>query len=559
MSPSAPSRPVSLFRLDGGAPDHELLVPLTPEQISTDIPVRISGTPARLVAGAFRTEAPHWLPHAEALTGSTLGLSSMLPFAVLLVPRPPWWYAVTWGAGHLVLNDDHVEPGFGLRFGIRRLDPFALGLVASAALDVSARATQISIPGGGELSAFRLEPYGELVQRIAGSADLTDLTYGRVTGKRHRIRVGTSLWAPLAKDPEAFLADLDAVAAVVDEPDEDSALRFVSQTRPLDRHHPIVPELERRLAATLGGDGEELGLAWPPGAGQDVENAGSFLVTALGAGGPLHVPGRLEPEHLTARLASIPEDRRLRALRAGRITPCADEAGAEPTGAPLPAAKWLAYETTVEHTRYVFHQGRWYRIGETYVAQMREQVSDLLARRHPWPAVTWKPSGAPDDEHRYCRLVAEQPGYVCLDRDVASTPLHPRFELCDLLGPEDELIHVKWLGRATAASHLYTQALVSAEALHDEPQAMAQLVDKVSTSDPGRVLSGAPDTVVLAAAGRSWHVDELFTLSQVALLRLDRAVRALRATLAFANIPYTAKKKVSARRIPTQRRGGTRR
>src|SRR6185312_13792295 len=110
---------------------------------TTDTTVDLSGTRARLVAGAFHTEVPQWLPHASALTGNELDLSSTLPFAVLLVPRPPWTYAVSWGAGHLVLNDEYVEQGFGLLFGIRRLDPFDLGLVSSAALDVSARATQI--------------------------------------------------------------------------------------------------------------------------------------------------------------------------------------------------------------------------------------------------------------------------------------------------------------------------------------------------------------------------------------------------------------------------------
>jgi uncharacterized protein (TIGR04141 family) len=82
--------------------------------------------------------------------------------------------------------------------------------VASAALDASARTTQTSIPGGGDLSAFRLEPCGELVNRLAGTVDLADLTYGRVTGRRHRIGVGNSVWLPLAKDPRAFLDDLDA-------------------------------------------------------------------------------------------------------------------------------------------------------------------------------------------------------------------------------------------------------------------------------------------------------------------------------------------------------------
>ncbi|WP_329045882.1 TIGR04141 family sporadically distributed protein [Amycolatopsis sp. NBC_01488] len=542
-STSTPSKPVSLFRLDGTAAEQELLVPLKDDQIVTDTEVDLSGTRARLVAGRFRTEAPQWLPHAASLTGTELALSSELPFAVLLVPRPPWTYAVTWGAGHLILNDEHVDQGFGLLFGIRRLDPFDLGLVASAALDTSARATQTSIPGGGDLSAFRLEPYGELVNRLAGTADLADLTYGRITGRRHRIRAGNAVWLPLAKDPAAFLADLDAVGAVVDEPDAHSALRFVAQTRPLDRHDSLLPTLERRLAESVDGENGALGLAWPATAVHDAEQAGSFRITGLGPGGPFTVPGRLELAHLTDRLAGIDVDDRLKAVRAGRIVPCADDAGEEEAGASIPVARWLVFETTIDHVRYVFHQGRWYRIGETYVRQLREQVAAMLARRFDWPPVPWVPTGTPDDEHAYCRQVAEEPGFLCLDRDFASTPLHPRFELCDLLGPGDELIHVKWLSRATAASHLCTQALVSAEALAHEPEALAQLAAKAA---PDRVIDRIPRTVVLAAAGRSWNIDELFTLSQVSLLRLDRSVRALQATLRFADVPYVPKARTHA-------------
>ncbi|MGC7098935.1 TIGR04141 family sporadically distributed protein [Amycolatopsis lurida] len=552
---AAVSKPVSLFRLDGSAAEAEL-VSIDSGQVTHDTEVDLSGTRARLVAGRFRTEVPQWLPHASALTGAELALSAELPFAVLLVPRPPWTYAVTWGAGHLVLNDEHIEQGFGLLFGIRRLDPLELGLVASAALDASARATQTSIPGGGDLSAFRLEPYGDLVNRLAGPADLTELTYGRVTGRRHRIRAGNSVWLPLAKDPRAFLADLDAIGAVVDEPDSRSALRFVAQTRPLDRHDRLLPLLERRLAESLGGAGHgPLGLAWPSTVVHDAEQAGSFRVSGLGAGGPFAVAGRLELAHLTDRLAEIEPAARGKALRSGRIVPCADDAGVEEAGAAVQVAKWLLFETTIDHVRYVFHQGRWYRIGETYVRQLREQVAALLERRFDWPAVTWTPTGASDDEHRYCELVATEPGFLCLDKDFATTPLHPRFELCDLLGPGNELIHVKWLGRATAASHLFTQALVSADALGHEPEALAQLAAKA----PGRTFTEAPRTVVLAAGGRSWQLDQLFTLSQVALLRLDRAVRGMHATLRFADIPHTPKERRTAGPVPRTRPAGRRR
>ncbi|GLY43437.1 hypothetical protein Amsp01_094600 [Amycolatopsis sp. NBRC 101858] len=110
--------------------------------------------------------------------------------------------------------------------------------------------------------------------------------------------------------------------------------------------------------------------------------------------------------------------------------------------AKAPAA-FLADLDAADHARYAFHQGRWYRIGETYVRQMREQVAASTAHRRDWPPVTWVlMEGAMTST-----ATAAEPGYRCLDRDFASTPLHLRFALCDLLGPDDELIHVKWPGQ----------------------------------------------------------------------------------------------------------------
>ncbi|CAM3748597.1 hypothetical protein KIPE111705_23025 [Kibdelosporangium persicum] len=63
---------------------------------------------------------------------------------------------------------------------------------------------------------------------------------------------------------------------------------------------------------------------------------------------------------------------------------------------------------------------------------------------------------------------------------------------------------------------------------------MAQLVSKVRAIDPHRLIPDVPDTVVLAAAGRVWNTRPLFTLSQIALLRLDRTLRRQRMTLKFA-------------------------
>ncbi len=522
--------PTSLYRMTGGRDLSDYVVAAG---FDTDTTVHLDGIAGRLVTGALRSDRPKWADQVTSLTGGPAELPGVHPFAVLLVPLDSWTYALTWGSGHLLLEDEFVEQGFGLLFGIRRLNSERLGLVASAALDASARTTQTSYPGGSDLSGFRLEPYGELVTRMAGSADLHGLTYG----KSYRIKVGDALWAPFPTTARELLADLRAVGAVVDQPDEHSALRFVAQVRRLTSAEPHLPELNRRLAEALGGDDHHgpLGLAWPTEMVNEVEQAGEFKIKGLGAAA--EIDGSIELADFTDRFAEIPVDERIDVLRKAKVS------AGEETARGVVAAKWFAFETSIDHVRYCYLQGKWFKIGENYVGQIHDQVAALLARRANLTFPVWRPTRQSDDEHKFCQQIAAQPGYLCLDKNFATTPLHPRFELCDVLGPDDELVHVKWLGRAQAASHLFIQAQVSADALRDEPEAMLQLVGKIRAADPDRTLTDVPDTVVLAGAGRPWNVANLFTLSQIALLRLDRTLRGQRMTLKFADIPFVPKRK----------------
>jgi uncharacterized protein (TIGR04141 family) len=313
------------------------------------------------------------------------------------------------------------------------------------------------------------------------------------------------------------------------------------QTRPVPKHHRIRTILDERLAMALGGD-EEIGpltLAWPPESVEDAEIAGSFRVQARRPIGSYTVSRDIELADLIGPLAGLPVTARLDALRSARVATCLDDEGQEMAGSQISLRKWLGFETVIDNARYCYRQGDWYKIGETFVQRIREQVAELLTHRGALRFPTWRRSGERDDEHQFCLLAAKRPGYLCLDQNFARTPFHPKFELCDLVGPDDELVHVKWLGRATAASHLYVQADVSATALRDEPEALAQLRHKVQALDRKRT-SVTPSAVVLAIGGRAWDVDKLFTLSQLGLLRLYRSVRSLQMDLRFADIPFQA-------------------
>lgn len=86
-----------------------------------------------------------------------------------------------------------MEQGFCLMFGIRRLDPDRLGTVARSALDATARHIETSFPGGSDIGSFDLERFGELINRVAGLADLSGLTDDRDNAKPYRIKTAISL------------------------------------------------------------------------------------------------------------------------------------------------------------------------------------------------------------------------------------------------------------------------------------------------------------------------------------------------------------------------------
>ncbi|GDY33956.1 TIGR04141 family sporadically distributed protein [Gandjariella thermophila] len=519
------------------------LLPLSSAEVTADRLVPIDELTCRLMAGVLPSERPSWASHVRSLTGIDVELPGSSPFAVLLVPLGRWTYAIAWGAGHLLLDDQLIDPGFGLQFGIRRLDPSRLGFVASSALGTSGRSSQTSIPGGSDLGGFHLQPYGDLINRLAGAADLSGLTYHRDTGRRYRIRTGDGLFLPLPCNPRDLIADLLAIEAAIEAQDSDSLLRPAFRIRPVPKNDRHLAELGERLAAALGGDERfgRLGLAWPAEAVDAAEGAVTFRTLGLERNAP-PVERDLELEDLVAAFKGLSVAGRVNKLGTAKLVACADEDGTEMLGRPIAIRKWLVFETSIGFTRYCYNQGQWFKIGEKFVSQIRDQVTDLLKRRADLRFPLWTPTGKPDDEHRFCLKAAMEPGYLCLDQNFATTPLHPRLELCDLVGPQNELIHVKWLTRATAASHLYTQALASATSLRDEPEARAELDKKVRAHDASRAGLN-PSAVVLAIAGRRWDIDQLFALSQIDLLRLDSAVRHQQMTLQFADIPYVEKKR----------------
>jgi uncharacterized protein (TIGR04141 family) len=121
--------------------------------------------------------------------------------------------------------------------------------------------------------------------------------------------------------------------------------------------------------------------------------------------------------------------------------------------------------------------------------------------------------------------------YLCLDKNRAvRNPLGARspLEICDLLGPGNELIHVKRAEGSAPLSHLFSQGLISAQSLVAGPSAVRERFVKTVAEPPhGRSLAAdfKPTKVVYAILmpkGRELTPDTLFPFSRATLAHAAR-------------------------------------
>jgi uncharacterized protein (TIGR04141 family) len=103
----------------------------------------------------------------------------------------------------------------------------------------------------------------------------------------------------------------------------------------------------------------------------------------------------------------------------------------------------------------------WYEIAARHLTAMRACVERLLGGM---PSLDLPRRHLGSDERRYNEHVQDvRPGFICLGRDPVRASLHCEhsFEACDLLGPGNELIHVKRARGSSPLSHLFSHPRIS--------------------------------------------------------------------------------------------------
>ncbi|MEU6862804.1 DUF6119 family protein [Streptomyces sp. NPDC046876] len=505
--------------------------------------VTVGDAPALLCHGVIgQHRPPDWTSAVHALTGRKPPVENRTSAGVLLLPVAGDVFALTFGMGHLLLDQSRISPGFGIDFVLRAAQPDAIRQVTHSLMDARGRTDRSSAAQGQHIRSFSIEEYGEVVSRLVGALNSTELTIGKHSRRTAQVAGTDALKIHLGAQPEDLAHDLTQVRAILARRSPAPEFEAIARVRPLKSGDPRRNTLERRLDDLLGASADtgSLALAIPASCLDQEDAALSYRVKVGGV-------RRLMPspviDDVLELLGGIPPGRRLDALSAGYIQMFRDEEGADPVSAQVKAQRWITAEIPLDASRYFHHEGRWFEIGDRYLEGIRSEVDALLTAPAGCPLPAWTTGLATEEEYN---LEAAKHGYVCMDRRLIRTVLHPHgFEAADLLAEDGTLIHVKRADSSAPLSHLFAQGRVSADALRFDAEARAEFVRRVRERHPGHTLGEefTPKKVVYAISlksGKALTTKNLFTFAQVSLLQATRALRAQGIDVAVVGIPSNA-------------------
>jgi uncharacterized protein (TIGR04141 family) len=531
----------TLYRLLGVQPTAQGLADAVSQHIgdrklqelsATRVSTTIEGNPAIWIGLPGRDHVADWCPDASAITGLTLAYNERRAGGLLLIAVDGTMYAMTFGTGYPLPPDEITDQDFGRDFIIRRLDPDEVFDLVRRRPESRGRTETVYIPAGAPVWTFGTAESIDIIRRAGGLAKDLKVTFSGDDNRPVKIEGCVGLRMKFGVDPPDLIDDIRKCARVCREEEPHPALSFIYNIKRVA--DPVIRELlDGELDDILGpgGDTSRL-LPVVPTPVLDFYREARAFTYKIGPGNP---PPRREfnLSYILSRTRVMPAGARRTALKNGVLTLYSDDAGHQEL-AHARADKWLEASVPDCGRHYFLLDGEWHEIGETYAESSRHEIAPLFKEIPGLKLPEWRPG---ETEGDYSLRVADtNPGvYLCLDKSrKVRNPLGRRspLEICDLLGPGNELILAKFAERSEPLSHLFFQGL---NALLSYIYGPAHVRERfvADVADHRRVLAAdfMPQKVVFAILlnkGKKLTPDTLFPFAQASLAHAARVLHTYR-------------------------------
>jgi len=342
--------------------------------------IHVAEAPAIWIGIPGTSEPADWCKDASITTGLDVPFTVCRSSGVLLIGLDDTAYAMSYGAGHVLIPDKLKDRRFGMSFVVRRLNPEQVSDVVRRRPDGRGRTDSTLVAAGAPIWALGIAENVEIIRRIGGRAKDLKTTFGARDDRPVNVEGSTGLRTRYAVEPDKLIADIREVERVCREEEPDPAFGFVEHVRPVTDPDTL---------STLSGEFEEL-LPW-----DDTDLAAEYLVPVvpgsvlkhyhearsitvrIGSASTTVPHGLLKLDDILRRTRLQSDGARLAALREGRVALNSDEDGRQVL-ACAGADHWLEANLSLGTRRFVLLDGEWFEIGAEYVRTFRDAIAHLF-------------------------------------------------------------------------------------------------------------------------------------------------------------------------------------
>lgn len=363
--------------------------------------------------------------------------------AVIIIKRSNRFWALTFGYGRYLLNEDHFVKDFGLKVVLNGVNPQKITTMDVTKLSDLNVHTKMQASRLSSKESFGFDIVNNLMRAVAGEPN--DKQLGSFIAGREQVNLS----------PKIDFVDLgriiDTLFKTFNSKKYKANFQWIDDVS-VEKDPDIIRQLNEKLESAMTVGDDSIVLAPPEPI--DWEYVSGFTFSPKGE---LRVSLAIEDFYKSLNKG---QSITLSYLKSKKIF-----INERQTGEIL--SKWSIYrclntDYEINNHKYSLIDGDWYKIEK----KLSQTTSDYI-KTIPASSITFPHCSLSENEKDYNERVSNSlSGFVLLDRkniycEMARTPI----EACDLLSINKELIHVKFKYSSSTLSHLFSQGRVSAEAL----------------------------------------------------------------------------------------------
>ena len=368
-------------------------------------------------------------------------------------------FAITMGYGKYLLENDVVENDFGIKVVLNSISHDSLRKINKVNIGGNQKASSEQLPLASAIDEFGFDIESDLISAITGYCDDEKITEGMMSGSEL-----LSLNANVdITNIKIFLKRVYKKYCSKQYRENFAWIDHIQKVR----DSKIVEKLESEVVKLIKEKSPDVWMAVPDVL--DWENVKGFKYSDKGLEEDIYISKVVES--FKKGFYTFEQ------LRSKTISAISAQDGMS-NYVSWKAYKCLYGEVELDGKAYCINNGQWYCVDKDFVRLVNDEYDTIPISKMEF--IEYEESYSTENAYSKA-FVGTKPDYMlCMDKkNIHHGGGHSQIELCDVLTTDNTYIHIKPYSGSSTLSHLFNQAVVSAELVVTDKAFIKKANDKI--------------------------------------------------------------------------------